>query len=441
MIEYYTCPIKRVFLKAVSITLVISFMYQQVVWATDLQMFTRPHTGVPSEQMLPSTKEKISEKTAIDLKQEKKKGSKEEGEVTNYNDLMNNITNQIKGKKDKEATAKFAPYYIQKAQQQREDVMKNKQQIDDAIKALRLKLDKALYGVGEDEDDLKKKGRRGGGEQPSYTLTDPTQEEDEIAHNLNEYKWNADQLNSIVKFDVTRINIDKWLKTAQKKTDDSGKDYWVSFEALDLSELDPDRKVQTAIYFKDGDENKISAIYWGYKFDSQKGEYVAKYKSEYVYSGSDLKEIRVYDISNGEDSKVLREKSVFTKVGDKDKIQKTVYYMRNGSTIYLRRDYEYQNGALKKVLTYETDSEEMGTGTLKSETLYTGKADEEKADITYNYKYYHSVTDNEVSETTIYWYKGGKRAGEAGKDDPLEKSVTYWGKPTINEDGSIAGDL
>ncbi|MBN1527361.1 MAG: hypothetical protein JW919_07255, partial [Candidatus Omnitrophica bacterium] len=430
MIDYYTDPRKRIWVKTISLFIVISFLWYDITWAGgDLfYSYTAPKPAQTSGS-IPERLPPIAEK----------KGSKEV-EVTNY-DLLSYkerksvVDSLLPSRQEKQQSWSFSPAFIQEQQQKHEAVVREKQEMEDLGWSLDDALKRKLQAPEDEDWPLQKRQSSdeggAGGMGAAYTLTDPDDIED--AHNLNDYDYDvAGALEQIMKFDVTRrpeIDLAFWRDGSEKKTDEkTALPYWVGYK--DKTMPGDERLIELIIYFGDKDSSKVEKIYAGYRLNPGTGEYEAKFRIDYTYAGEDITETKKYDVSDGTDR--LIEKSTYAGTGDDNKIQETLYYkVTDPLNYYIRTKYTYDvDNKLISSATYTKKAD--GTEYLSSNTLYAGEKGKEIADYTQNF-----AEDGSVTDTTVYYYKGDKRAADGYYRDPKEKAVTYWGDIDADGDGII----
>ncbi|MGB2705251.1 MAG: hypothetical protein WBC74_00075, partial [Candidatus Omnitrophota bacterium] len=411
---------KRAIIKTIAWVVIFVFLWNQVAYAAGDLFYFKP---APAP---------VIDETPLKGAETERAISKDEDlEVTNY-DLFHyrkkdsGVHKLLPTAQEQEQAGTFTPNYLKSQQSKHEEVIRQKGAIDELVEDL---MNRRRRPREEAEVDLKKK--KGGPEAQAggvfdYSLTDPYQQE---PHNFNDF-INPQNLTEIHKYDITMLNIDQWMAGTEKKEDDDGVSYW-----LGTGEGHPDeeRLIMRIIYSGSGDDKIIDKIYTGFRL-TESGEYEAKYRIDYDYSGSDITETRKYDISGGYER--LVEKSIYEGTGEDNRLKKTIYYGNDGS-IVSRRDFIYdeESGALKEANLYETDSEEEGEGELIQRTVFVGDKNKEVAD------YSQSLHKGDVTETTVYFYKDGERAsGIEGQEYRYSKSkqITYQGDIDTNGDGEIS---
>ncbi|MEI6863328.1 MAG: hypothetical protein WCK38_02910, partial [Candidatus Omnitrophota bacterium] len=425
IIEYYS-PHKKIIVKAIAMLVVVSFLWYDIAWAADLFYYVPPKVvDTNSASNLPKDLSKDLPKDSV-VK-----------EVTNY-DLLDSMKGKggfsatLPSQRDKAQSSKFAPGYVQEQQAKHEEIVGQKQDIEN-LDLLRAKPRRADESV-----DLKKKKSGGGGGSSSpadWSMTEPGQQED--PHNFNEFV-NPSNLSQIKKYDITMMDIQRWMQANPGQfKDDKGVIYWLGSGG---GSPEGDRLIMTITYEGEGVGKRIKSILTGYRV-TESGLYEAKYRVDYTYSGSDLSETRKYDTSGGGDR--LVEKSVYEGSGDGNRLKKTVYYGKFGDVVN-RRDYVYNaSGAITEALLYETNSEVDGEGKLIQKTAFKGEKSKELADYTENYYTDPDTGVRYTTETTVYYYSSGKRASQtSGQDYRYSKTrqVTYKGSPfaiDTNGDGKI----
>ncbi|MFA5085235.1 MAG: hypothetical protein WC482_02595, partial [Candidatus Omnitrophota bacterium] len=421
MIEYQINPTKRLILKAVAILLTVAFMWYDISWAADLFYNNITPIGHTVSAILDKDAERPRE-------------------VTNYDKLSYDSKESIARKllptgQDAEQSNKFAPGYIQEQQNKHENIIRQKQDTQDMLMSLDDRLKRKLNKADESLDLKKKRGGGGGGGGRSkYTLENP----DDI---LNPHEVtipdNPQTWNQVSKYDITMMNIDQLMANTKKKEDDNGVSYWIGFGSADIP--DAERLIMKVIYDGVGDNRTIKTIYIGYREISD-GNYEAKYRIDYSCSGKDITETRKYDISG--DGEYLVEKNTYEGTGDNNRIKKTVSYDQFGNVVS-RRDFKYVDDALKEALLYDTDSETEGEGALIQRTVFVGAKSKEIADYTQNYYTDKETGEQYTTDTTVYYYKDGKRAGQtSGQEYRYSKSkqITYRGDPDTNGDGVLSDE-
>ncbi|MCQ9207523.1 MAG: hypothetical protein NG740_06570, partial [Omnitrophica bacterium] len=351
-------------------------------------------------------------------------GVTDETVVTNY-DLFSykkrqsGIHKLLPTKREAEQSGGFSPAYLKRQQNKHEDVIRQKEAVDDLIELL-------INRKPRDDVALPLKKKIGGEDDTAkpydYSLTDL--DEFEIPHTLTDF-INPTDLTETHKYDITMMNIDEWMAGAKSETDDDGVSYWLGHGE---GTPDEDRLIMKVLYIGSGDSRKIDKIYLGYRL-MVSGEYEAKYVIEYTYRGEDIEATYKYDISEG--GHRLVEENLYEGSGENNRIKKTIYYGKTGKVIN-RRDFKYDDdGALKEVLLYETDSKEEDEGELIQRTVFAGEKGKELAD------YSQTFYEGEATETTVYYYKGGKRAKDAAEYHRYSKSkqITYRGNALADKDG------
>ena len=389
---------KNRFIKIIAWIVIFVFTWNQIDYSADLFSF-RP------------TLSPVMEKTLKGGGLTKGDGftSNEEIEITNYDlfyykNRSNMARKLLPTAKEQEESGTFSPNYLKRQQNKHEDVIRQKEAIDDLLESLTSRKPR-------EDVELPLKKKKGGEEEQAapydYTLTDPYEHN---PHNIN-IPQNPADWNVIFKYDITMMNIGQWMAGTQQETDDDGVTYWLGRGGGTPEE---ERLIMKVFYSGSGSNRKIDKIYLGFGL-TETGEYEHKYEIEYTYSGNDLTETRKYDVSG--DEKRLIEKSFYEGTGDDNRIKKTLYYGIDGSITH-RRDFVYDaEGALKEALLYETGSEVEGEGKLIQRTVFVGEKNKEVADYSQNYY------EGEVTDTTVYYYKDGKRASEvSGQEYRYSKS-------------------
>ncbi|MDD5040756.1 MAG: hypothetical protein PHY34_06470, partial [Patescibacteria group bacterium] len=435
---------KRVLLKTVASFVSFVFLWQQIASAWGYPQVTTAASKYAAEETAPqqfsAIKSMIKEKRAADLSPEDQNGENTETlEVTNF-DLLSykrrtsGVVDLLSTPRDREQSSAYAPNYLKRQQNKHEEIIRQKQDTEDLIMRLRKRPNEPV-----DDMPLKKK-KSGGGGDVDYTLTDPDQFTD--PHTLNDFTQ-ADNQDMTVKFDITKIDIERWMQGAEEKIDEkTGVKYWVGTGDVNVGD---DRKIQIIMYFGEGDDKKIQTIFVGYRMTAS-GEYEAKYRIDYKYGDNgSLTETIKTDIS-GDEEKVV-ERSIYEGTGDASHITKTIYYADDGS-IKQRRDYKYSgSGALEETLLFESDSEEENDGTLLQRAVFSGDKDKEIMD--YSQTFTNGSVDGdgnisgEVVSTTVYYYFGGKRADQVTGDEfrySKTKQITFRGDPDANGDGTITDE-
>ncbi|HPS20440.1 MAG TPA: hypothetical protein PKY78_05575, partial [Candidatus Omnitrophota bacterium] len=412
LIELQSNRHKRLILKATSILVSFVFLLQQEVSYADLYQHKR--LGGAAEEVLPSSQ-------------------------------------------DYEQSNKFAPAYLRRQQMKHEEIIRQRMGKEELVEDLLNKHHKGRGKKDGDDTPLKKKKSSGGGSGSSgdnaeYTLTDPDDDTDD-AHQLNDIETSdststttTSPVQTITSYDVTRrpyINLEYWEDETDKFVDeDTGLDYWVGYEDKDLPS--DSRKISETIYFGDSDNKKISKVYSGYVLNPTTGQYAAKFRTDYEYSGDDVSATRKYFIAK-DGTETLVEYTLFEGTGDNNRVSQSLTYDVESHQLISRRDYEYTGDALSTVSDYDTegldydsngdgsiddtngdgkitDGTAEGTGKLESRTYLKGAQDREVADYTLTYS-----DSGEVSSTTIDYYEGGERASAAFWRDAKETVVSYRG--------------
>ncbi|MFC1480418.1 hypothetical protein ACFL5Y_03110, partial [Candidatus Omnitrophota bacterium] len=425
LIEVQTNPRKRIWLKVISFFVAFVFLFQQIAFSADLA-YLRPapvstHQGQIKEALF---------------------SGEDEIEVTNYDLLSYQRNEGLAGKllpeaKEQEQTASYAPAYLKRLQSKHEELMRQKKDIENfRLRVAPTKFGRRRAGAGGFAARMplkKKQSSGGGGGTVEYTLTSP--DDADTPHVLNDFPTTPDT-NQTTKFDITKMDIARWMQGATKKIDEkTGEAYWVGGTAAAPKD---DRCIQVITYLGAGDNKKIKAIKLGYRM-TDAGTYEAKYQIDYTYDGEDIKETRKYDVSEGPDNKLLVELSNYEGTGDDNRLKQTIYYDADDDTkITKRRDYVYSDDKeLRETRFYETDSAEEGDGKLTQKTVFLGEKDKEVAN------YLQTIRDGEVENTTTYYYKGGKRAGDVSDQEyrySKSKQITFKGNPDTNEDGVLSDE-
>ena len=414
MIEFRD-PKKRLWLKAIASFLVVTFVWYDIAWAGDLfYTYGKPIPyAVAGPQKMPEPK--VSKVTNHDLLDDNRKQSVAE--------------KLLPTNREREITGSFAPSYVQEQQSKHEDIIKQKQEAEDTGSLLRTPPKRQ-----DEEVDLKKKRSGGGGGKVKYILINPNQDDRPTA--INQPTTGApNNWSNVNEYDITMQNISQWLSGAQQKKDEKngGIDYWIGTNGN--GDTDPSRLVMNIIYDNNTDNKKIITIYTGYELTTD-GSYQPKYRIDYTYSsGNSISETKKYDISNGGNR--LVEKAVYegsyTEGLDNDNRVKTIIdYGTNGSVIN-RTDFKYVDSVLKETDLYSTTSEKTGDGTLVQKNFFTGSKNTEIADYTQDYN------NGRVTDTTVYYYAGGKRASDSESNYRYSQSkqITYKGNPDSSGDGVL----
>ncbi|MFA5144366.1 MAG: hypothetical protein WC522_09460, partial [Candidatus Omnitrophota bacterium] len=412
MIEFRD-PKKKLWLKAIACFLVVTFIWYDIAWAGDL-FYTFGNPPAAGVHNLPHPKSDPSKVTNYDVLDYKRKES---------------VTSKLlPANRDREQTGSFAPGYVQEQQAKHEDVIKQKQDAEDLSWALRNSPERKDEAV----ELKKKKSGSGGGKRAKYTLgdADDINNATTISIPTNPSTWST-----VLTYDITLQNIDKYTVGTTKKTDEDGELYWIGTK--NVGDPDTATLVMKVVYNGTGKNKTIKAVYYGYALTGN-GEYVAKYRVDYTYSGSNITETKTYDTSSGSD--VLVSKSTYEGSGDNNHIKTTVYYANDGIAIKKRMDYKYTDNVLKETLLYESNSETEGAGTLKQKTVFTGSKGKEIADYTQKYKTDAKTGESYVASTTVYYYKNGGRSSDSEENYryAVSKQVTYEGDPDTNKDGVIS---
>ncbi|MDD5422831.1 MAG: hypothetical protein PHT32_05370, partial [Candidatus Omnitrophica bacterium] len=417
MIEYYD-PHKRIWLKVIASALVVTFVWYDIAWAGDmLSGIVKPAavSAAGHARFLPE-EEVINYASYTDS--------------LAYNKRASGIDKLLPSSQDSAQSGVFAPSYVQQQQRQHEDIIGQKQAVEDLSWLLRNKPKRQ-----NEEIELKKKKSGPEGRGADYSLTDP--DEANTAHNYNDFN-NPATPNQTNKYDITMMDVNQWMQSNPKQfTDDKdGVIYWVG-EGHNTPAAE--RLIMKIIYEGSGDNKIIKTILTGYHLTAA-GSYEAKYRIDYTYSGKDITETRKYNISEGSDR--LIEKSVYAGSGDDNRIQKIIYYGDDGD-VKSRTDYKYVDNKLREVLSYEEAGEDYSVEDdrkLTQRTVFIGDKNKEIADYSQNYYFDEDVNQRYITETTVYYYSDGKRANSvSGQEYRYSKSkqVTFRSNPDTDADGVL----
>ncbi|MDD3089186.1 MAG: hypothetical protein PHT95_04495, partial [Candidatus Omnitrophica bacterium] len=296
-------------------------------------------------------------------------------------------------------------------------------------------------------------------------------------HNYNDLEYDANQLDSINTFDITKypyVNVDQWKSESEKKQDEkTGLDYWVGFS--DEKTPGDERLIKYAVYTGDAEKEKIEYVLSGYVLNVATGKYEPKYRTDYTYQGDAIAKTLRYLIWG--DQEILLEESIFEGDKENNKIVQRINYDKETGEVASRQDYVYDGDKkLTEMRDYDTgqleldangngvidpeedtdgdgmlggdfdtdgdgiiddvdgdgvigdDPRETGNGRLTSVTYFVGEKDKEVADYTVSF-----TKDGKVLSTIINYYRGDKRASELsdeaeGYREPKERVVAYRGE-------------
>jgi len=319
----------------------------------------------------------------------------------------------------------FAPSWMKRAQAKHEEHISR-------LNTRQRMMDEFLEspGIGYSEDlPLKKKPPQAGGGAgaPDYTMFNPDESED--PHIMDVPDTPSDP-SETMRFDITRMDINKWMQTATREVDeDTGDVYWVGYgEGHDGD----DRIIQKLFWKGEGDSRKVDYILTGFRL-TDSGDFEAKYRIDHEYAGDDLTRTVKTNLETG----MIAEETIFEGTGDDSHAVKTIIYGKDGEIIR-RVDNEYdENGALKEARTYDTDSDEEGEGELKNVTYFNGDKGEEITD------YSQSISDGDVTQTVVSFYRDGKRASEVSGEEyrySMSMQITFEGDPDLDGDGVITDE-
>jgi len=456
---------RHAYIKIIAWVVIFLFTWSQIAYSAGDLFYFNPATPAAAKSSLRVGDEVASSTPGLDksgllstpglgksgLRRQSGSGKQtetDEIEVTNY-DLFhyekkeNPVHKLLPSMKEQEQTSGFAPNYLKRQQNKHEDVVRQKGVIDSLLENLFNK----RKPREEAEVPLKKKksgpegqsGKAKGG-YPEYTLTDPPNDAPKIPGDLNEYIYGDKILQRIITFNITRIDIDRWKRGAEEKTDDDGEKYWIAYDT-DEGLPGEERITKAVVFTGEGDDRKVDYMLWGTVCPGGKAEYY--YRSDYERSGDDMTNIKVYDVrtlSEEESEKKgqgkLTQWTVFGGTGEDNKAVQHRYY--SDGALYLRVDIEgdVKTGYDTTRMEEGEARKERGTGIKLFETLSRGETGKENDDYTY---YFNS--EEEITSTTVLIYVNGKRAGEADDNDPIAEEITYRGDAIAKDEYEADGNL
>ncbi|MCX5678587.1 MAG: hypothetical protein NTY76_05700 [Candidatus Omnitrophica bacterium] len=280
MIEYYGN--KKLWMKAIAVLLVVSFVWYDIAWAGDLFYYNI----APKSPVVPV-------KNLVD--------------VTNYDLLSNNKSKSIvpgllPTNQEKEESNKFAPAYIQDQEEKHEGIIRQKQDTEDLLSNIDQDLKNKINKPGEDDLELKKKrsnpeGKNAGG--IYYTLEDynsagrPGQ--------INVYKYAGDdarhgKLLEIVSYDLSKLDTNPFTSAAKEIKTDSGDSFMGSYTKVGaMTSLIDSMIISRTVYAGNKSEERIDYILSAYDEKNVANE-VTIYDYNHV-AGPSLDETRTYNIT------------------------------------------------------------------------------------------------------------------------------------------------
>ena len=207
MIDYTeTHNKKRIYIKIIAWVVLIVFSWQQVTYSWELP---------------------IKPQIAGSIAQTETQAIKDEIEVTNYDvwsyqKKQGKIAPFLPKSREQEQVGRSVADWAQLNKQKSERVLWDNY-------AEEMQGDLRLFNKRKPRDPVELEPKRkqvpsGSGGNFDYSLTDPDLQNE--AHNLNEFV-NPSDLSQINKYDVTLMNIDKWMAGTTKKEDDMGVSYWL----------------------------------------------------------------------------------------------------------------------------------------------------------------------------------------------------------------------
>ena len=297
-------------------------------------------------------------------------------EVTNhdmlsYDKRKTGLDALMPSNEDQEQSNKFAPGYIQEQQSKHEDIIKQKQGLEDNLSGMDDNLKRKLNKPDEEIELKHKVGgpeakNNSGMQMPNYTLTDFNDQGNPTI--LNVYEKNSDgSLKCIVSYNISGMDTSRWTG-GTKDIGKNGEKVLASYSnTADITGLGQTNIVETVFYAGSKGSEAIDYILSGYVNG------VAGQVTLYGYDASGtLTGTRTYN-TNGIDSSFKQEdksqwagsltddklvsSSVYTGSKGNEKISQTFYYNYDNGILSVteKDDYIYNGDALTGVFVFNTD--------------------------------------------------------------------------------------
>ncbi|MFH1594325.1 MAG: hypothetical protein ABID09_06480, partial [Candidatus Omnitrophota bacterium] len=283
MIEYQGFHNKRhISIKIISWVLIFSFMWNQIAYSADLFSF-KPIQSPALQGALKGglVKEEGIDVTNYDLFRYKKKNS-------GADKLLPSLNEQTQ-------SGQFAPNYLKRQQNKHEEVIRQKEGIDDLVE------DIANRKKREEVDLPLKKKRSGPTEEPAgrinYTLTD--WDGNGNPQQINIYEYVGAALKSVTSYDISGLDVSKWVSAGREMKGKDGDKFYGGFGAFSKDELTDDRILQKAMYFGGAGNERIDYILRNYDENGIPTEVtIYDYYKDGGGGGDTLDETRTYYIAN-----------------------------------------------------------------------------------------------------------------------------------------------
>src|SRR3989338_7545218 len=270
----------------------------------------------------------------------------------------------FKLQREKEKESKYLPRYLLEKQQKHEDFIQAKEDQESLSRSLeddftkRLRKKKPLF-----DDERRRIGVGGGAGEPlQYTLGD--EDEDGRPTTLNLYEYKDGRLEKIVQYDVSGVDVSRYISASRELEGEDGKKFKGGFDDFDKQGLSDGNIVSESYFEGEGENRRVAYVLSA--FDDETGK--AAQVSLYSYSGEALKEVRTYNIEDlsGEikDSNVraglsedlLESISVYSGEKGKEKIAYTLGDYDEDKAPTTLAYFEYDgDGKLKETKTYDIE--------------------------------------------------------------------------------------
>ncbi|MDD5634478.1 MAG: hypothetical protein PHW46_04295, partial [Candidatus Omnitrophica bacterium] len=445
---------KRICLKVISFFVSFVFFVQQISYSLDIAYLKPASLPVPQS---------VGAEKIVDQKEGKLEISN--FDMLSYKRRQNELMKLLPSPKEQEQSAMYAPHYLKRQQNNREVLIRQKQEAEDLMLYVDQR-DKRAKEYQEEVPLKKKKGTGAGG--VYYTLEDykggsPMQ--------LNVYVYQGGQaggrLMEIVSYDVTKLNTSVWATDAKEIKPKEGDSFIGSYKQLQQRELlTSDRIIRRTIYAGEKGEERIDYILSDYDAQGAPGELTL-----YSYEGNVLKETISYNIYGlgldlaasdwknllkAEENRIVR-KTVYEGAKGEERIKYILdnYLLDEDSDVNQPNRlsiYDYSkdgDNALDEVRSYYiTDTEEekwFDEGTnedkLESVTVYDGEKDKEKVRSVFS-QYFQKDGAYAAWERKDYTYSGNILAETKTYDISAltEEQRSIIGAGVLEEDTFYVGD-
>src|SRR3989338_3788266 len=199
---------------------------------------------------------------------------------------------------ERQKESKFLPRSLLEQQKKHEDFIQRKEDQSNLSKSLEDEFTQRMRKKKPFLEDDRRRGGSGDGGRLEYTLDDYNEEGEPMT--LNDYVYDENgNLEKIVQYDVSGVNVSQYVGAAQEIEGKDGQKFKGGFQDFNKASLTDDMIVSESYFEGEGDNRKVAYVLSGFEDGTNKPTLISIYARD---GSGTLKAVKTFNIEGLLDS-------------------------------------------------------------------------------------------------------------------------------------------